>query len=408
MAALGCAVATTALASRGESAPDAAATRARAYNASYNLDYEESVAAFREAIAADGNDAAAWRGLAAVSWLRVMFLRGTLTVDDFTGAISSSEVKLPPPPPDLDRQFKESINRALAIAERRLAANPNDAGAHFDVGAALGLLASYTGSVDGKLFAGFRAARRAFSEQEDALERDPSRKDAGLIIGTYRYAVSTLAAPVRWMAYIVGFGGGRERGVQLVEQCAWFPSESQVDAKVALVLLYNREGRPADALRMIDQVRRQFPRNRLFWIEHGATAIRAGRFAEAEAILSEGMARFEDDRRVRIPGEQALWLYKRGLARVLQGKAKEAEADLGDAMAHSPKLWVLGRIHTELGRIADLAGDRTRALREYNTAISMCGRSNDPDGVNEAKRWRDRPFTRPPLGPAPDSGVPPK
>ena len=62
------------------------------------------------------------------------------------------------------------------------------------------------------MLAGFRAARRAYDEHERVLDLDPSRKDAGLIVGTYRYLVSTLSLPMRMMAYVAGFGGGRERG----------------------------------------------------------------------------------------------------------------------------------------------------------------------------------------------------
>jgi hypothetical protein len=70
------------------------------------------------------------------------------------------------------------------------------------------------------MFAGFKAARRAYDEHETVLELDPSRKDAGLIVGTYRYIVSTLSLPMRMMAYVAGFGGGRERGIQTLRETA--------------------------------------------------------------------------------------------------------------------------------------------------------------------------------------------
>ena len=43
------------------------------------------------------------------------------------------------------------------------------------------------------------------------------------------------------MAYVAGFGGGRERGMQLVEEAAAYAGENQTDARFALMLLYNRE-----------------------------------------------------------------------------------------------------------------------------------------------------------------------
>ena len=54
------------------------------------------------------------------------------------------------------------MNRALELAERRLAANPRDAGALYDLGAAVGLQASYAATVEGRVGGAFRAARRAY------------------------------------------------------------------------------------------------------------------------------------------------------------------------------------------------------------------------------------------------------
>src|SRR5205807_9581265 len=102
---------------------------------------------------------------------------------------------------------RTNVERALAISEKELVARPNVADAHYQVGAAVGLLATYTATVEGKVFTGFRAARRAYDENERSLEIDPGRRDAALIVGTYRYLVSSLSLPARWMAYVAGFGG---------------------------------------------------------------------------------------------------------------------------------------------------------------------------------------------------------
>jgi tetratricopeptide (TPR) repeat protein len=100
------------------------------------------------------------------------------------------------------------------------------------------------------------------NEQEEVLSLDPRRKDAGLIVGTYRYIVASLPLPIRLMAYVVGFGGGRERGLRMIEEAATYPGDSQVDAKFALVLLYNRERRFDQALKIVRELQARFPRNR--------------------------------------------------------------------------------------------------------------------------------------------------
>src|SRR5918992_177023 len=103
--------------------------------------------------------------------------------------------------------------------------------------------------------------RRAFDAHEKVLALDPKRKDAGLVVGTYRYVVSTLSLPLRMMAYVVGFGGGRERGVQMLQETAAKGGESRTDAMFALVLLHNRERRYDDALQVLRELRKAYPRN---------------------------------------------------------------------------------------------------------------------------------------------------
>ncbi|MDQ3170219.1 MAG: hypothetical protein M3Q55_08795, partial [Acidobacteriota bacterium] len=131
---------------------------------------------------------------------------------------------------------------------------------------------------------------------------------------------------------------------------------------------------------------KQFPRNRLLWLEKGATAVRAGRGAEADAVLTEGLRKLDTDYRAKMPGERALWLYKRGSARVLLRRSADAKRDLDAALAQGPLGWVGGRIHLELGKLADLDGDRGRAVSLYQRAAGICQAQQDPACQEEAAR----------------------
>jgi tetratricopeptide (TPR) repeat protein len=362
------------------------ALRARASNHSYNLEHAEAMAAFKEAVAADPFDAAAYRGLATAYWLSITFTRGNMTVDDYLGRVTKPNPTLPPPPPDTVAAFRETIDKAIAIARQRIAANPKDADAHYQLGAAVGLRASYTATVDGSVTGAFRAAREAYDEHEQVLSLDPRRKDAGLIVGTYRYIVATLALPLRMMAYVAGFGGNREKGLRLIEDAASYPGENQTDARFALILLYNREKRYSDALAQLALLRDRYPRNRLVWLEAGSTSLRAGRYADAERFLDEGIARFADDRRPRMFGEDALWFCKRGTARAWSGRPAEAEPDLRKALATPGRKWVHGRAYLELGRMAVNAGNKAGARADLLQAIALSASDNDPGTTEEARR----------------------
>jgi tetratricopeptide (TPR) repeat protein len=366
-------------------APSSRELRDRAAEFSYNLDHDEAIRLLRQAVATDPNDPANHRALASSVWLYILFLRGAVTVDHYLGSLTRAHVDLKKPPPELDADFRREVERAIELGERRVSAAPKDPQAHYDLGTAVGLQASYMASVEGRLLAGFRAARRAYDEQERVLELDPRRKDAGLILGTYRYLVSTLSLPMRMVAYVAGFGGGKERGLHMVEECASAGGENQTDAQFALVLLYNRERRFTDAMRVLTALRRRYPRNRLVLLEAGATAIRAGRPVEADAALTDGIASLAHDRRPRIPGEEALWHYKRGAARVMLRQREPALTDLRAALSPDAAGWVQGRAHLELAKLALQQGDRAGAQRESAAAVATCEKNDDPICVAEAK-----------------------
>jgi tetratricopeptide (TPR) repeat protein len=382
------------VATAAEANEQSARLRARAYELAYNLDYDAATREMEAAAAADPADAAAERGLAVIPWLLISFSRGAVTVDDYLGSISRQNVAMRQPPADLAARFNRHAARSLALAEAELKRRPGDAEALYQVGATVGLQASYVATVEGRILGAFRAARRAYDAHEEVLDKAPARSDAGLVVGTYRYIVSAMSLPVRMMAYVAGFGGGRDEGIRLIEQAAAGRSEASADAKFALVLLYNREARYADALRVLGELQRAYPRNRILWLEAGATALRAGRAEEAERQLSAGQRMLAADRRPRMFGEDALWLQKQGAALVALGRRDEAEPVLRRALTHESRKWVSGRVHAELGKLADLRSDRATARQHFQQAVSLAEQDNDTVGAAAARRWMATPYRR--------------
>jgi tetratricopeptide (TPR) repeat protein len=364
---------------------DGAAIRRRAFDLTYNLDHDEALALLRRWVTDHPQDPAGHRALAAVLWLDMLFQRGALTVDHYLGSFSRTQVELSKPPADLDAEFRTHVAAAIQLAEARRNAAPKDAQAHYDLGSSIGLQASHIATVEGKMFAGFSAARRAYDEHEKVLELDPAFKDAGVIVGTYRYAVSTLSLPLRMMAYVAGFGGGKERGIDFIQETAARGRESRTDAMFALVLVYNRERRYDDAMRVLGDLRKLYPRNRLVVLESGATALRAGRASQAEAFLTEGLGMLAKEKRPLMPGEAALWHYKRGAARLALSNLAGARSDLNVAIGPGAQDWVRGRAHAELARLAIRGGDAVGARASAGKAESLCRQGSDPVCVEDAR-----------------------
>jgi len=74
------------------------------------------------------------------------------------------------------------------------------------------LRASYVATVESSVLRAFRSAREAYDEHEKVLQLDARRKDAGFIVGTYRYIVASLSLRCDGRHTSSGFGGGREEG----------------------------------------------------------------------------------------------------------------------------------------------------------------------------------------------------
>ena len=114
--------------------------------------------------------------------------------------------------------------------------------------------------------------------------------------------------------------------------------------------------------------------------------------AEARAFIDEGVRMQSSDPRRRAFGEEARWKYVHGATLVGVRRAADAERELRAALDLPSHDWVRGRVHEELGKLADLAGDRPRALTEYRLADRLCAQDDDGDCTGEVEALMKRAF----------------
>ena len=97
------------------------------------------------------------------------------------------------------------------------------------------------------------------------------------------------------------------------------------------------------------------------------------------------------DGRRRMYGEDALWHYKRGAARLRLQRPAEAREDLLAALAAAEaRDWVRGRSHLELADASLALGDRAQARWQAAKAMPLLERGRDAEGVRIAKRLLER------------------
>jgi tetratricopeptide (TPR) repeat protein len=164
----------------------------------------------------------------------------------------------------------------------------------------------------------------------------------------YRYTVANLSMPMRLMARLAGFESDRRSGLRLVEEAAAYPSAAQTNARLTLVLMYNRERRHDEALAIVRGLQQQYPRNRLFWLEAASTALRAGRATDALQTIDEGLERFAHDPRPKAYGEEAQWRFQRGAALLALGNVERAHRELRAVLLADAPQWLRDRARTLL------------------------------------------------------------
>jgi hypothetical protein len=112
----------------------------------------------------------------------------------------------------------------------------------------------------------------------------------------------------------------------------------------------------------------------------------------AHQDLTTGFAKLVTDQRSRMFGEDGVWRLKRGATDVELRRIDSARADLEAARSETAIVWVQGQASVELGKIADLEGDRERARREYDRGRKLCDRANDRRCVAVAKTLKKQGY----------------
>jgi len=372
--------------------PVAASTQSRAgtlqgYAHAYDLQFDAAHATLAEAVSADRADPAPHRAIAAVIWMEILFIQGITTFEAFTGEITQSDIARPAVPVALATRFARALAEARELADRQVAAS-DDADAHYQVGATALLAAVYGATVEGRTIASLTHGRRAVAEMGRARALAPSMREAGLALGMSQYTIATLSWPVRLAARLGGLTGNRDRGLRLLEEASDASAATRSDALLLLMIIDSREARPVDAIRRLTVLQQRHPHNRLLWLNHGAAALVAQRWADADQVLSRGIVARAWETGPAVLGEPAMWFAYRGTARARLGRRDEALDDLRQGLASSPRDWIRGRLHQQLGALALAAGDVPGARREFDAAIHYSRKGGDAVAADVARRSR--------------------
>jgi tetratricopeptide (TPR) repeat protein len=124
---------------------------------------------------------------------------------------------------------------------------------------------------------------------EKSLEIDPKNYDAYLGLGMFEYYCSKLSGMTKILAWIVGFKGNSEKGIEYVTKAMNYGRYAEGPAKVFLAYAFIEfENKPDQAVEYARWLRERYPKNCIF-IEY---VVRAARKLPAERA-AEGIAWIE-------------------------------------------------------------------------------------------------------------------
>ncbi len=356
----------------------------------YNLDFDGAQKIFATVEQEHPGDPMAWDYLLLIAIFRQLYGQDLLDTtyyahDSFLSTKREVEV-----PPAARSEIESLTGKVLAMCDARLKTDPEDKNVLFARGYARGLHASFITLADHQFAPAARQGYAARNDSEAVLKLDPGYADAEMAIGIQQFAVASLPRFVRVMVGIMGVGGSKQKGLELLRDAAAHGVVTNVQARTILSLFLRHDGRYPEALAVQQGLAAQFPHDYLFRLEvanllkdegHGVEAI-----AAYKQVLSDAMK----------PGYFAgprLQLAYFGLADTQRGyddiHGAAANYILAAGQPNSSD-WLRKRAELDAGEMADLLHQRPEATRMYEAVLAPGG---DQSQAEAARRYLRAPFT---------------
>jgi hypothetical protein len=166
--------------------------------------------------------------------------------------------------PEAYKRFDTALQRAEAIAHKRLNTDAGDRDALLAVTLEAGLRADYTALILRKGAAALHYTKDATNSAQHLLAVCPDCYDAYVATGITRYLIGTKSAPVRWVLRFRGLSGNKELGIADLQTAAECGHYLAPFARIVLAIVYTREKDPVSAVQVLTQLHNDFPRNPLF------------------------------------------------------------------------------------------------------------------------------------------------
>jgi tetratricopeptide (TPR) repeat protein len=360
------------------------------YERFYNLDYDGAISRFELVLKAHPQDPMAYGYVLMAAVFRELYHQDLLDTTYYAHDNFLTSKRNVPVPAATRERIEWLTDTGTRLCDDRIRANGNDKNAYFARGYLRGMHAVFITLVDHSFVAAARQGYAARGDSEQVMKIDPDYADAKMAIGIQQFAVASLPRWVRMLVGIVGVGGNKERGLDLLRDASSHGVITAVESRTVLSLFLRHDGRYPEALVVQHGLAAQYPHNYLFRLEEANLTKDDGNGPAAIVRYKEVLA---DTAKAGYFIEPKLQLAYFGLADTERGQNDIADAaqDYVHA-AEQPNStdWLRKRAQLNAGEMFDLLHQRGRAVELYEMAS---GGGGDQSQADAARRLMKTPYT---------------
>ncbi len=358
------------------------------YDHFYNLDYEAALKDFNQVAGQHPQDPMAWNYILVVTIFRELYHQDLLDTtyyahDSFL--FSKREI-------NISKQARDNINsltdKIIGMCDARLNQNSADKNALFARGYARGMHAAFITLADHSFTAAARQGYQARNDSEAVLKIDPQYADADMAIGIQQFAVATLPRFVRMMVGIMGVGGSKQKGIELLRNSSEHGVVTSVESRTALSLFLRHDGRYPEALQVERSLTQQYPHDYLFALEVANLLKDEGHGYEAIAAYKQVLANAQEPGYFIDPRLQMAWF---GLAETQRGYNQLQDAVnsyIQAATQPNCSDWLRRRAQVNAGEVYDILHRRAEAMKMYQLAAT----GSDTSQADLARKYLRTPY----------------
>ena len=168
------------------------------------------------------------------------------------------------PDPEVRQRFQSAIGRAETLARSCLAKDAKNRDALLAMSLSSGLQADYAALVEKRNLASLHFTRDASKWAQQLLAVCPDCYDGLLATGFSKYIIGSMSPPVRWILRLGGLPGDKHGGIADLEITAERGHYLAPFARILLAIAYVREKDRPRALRLLTDLKAEYPGNVLF------------------------------------------------------------------------------------------------------------------------------------------------